>query len=949
MALDRQIDFSGGLNTRIPAHKLPENMVQSATNVDFSHGDIRPDTGVGGDGGGKNYFYEKGNTWVSTDGIGGQTSRPITVISPGSTTTITATTTELGNPLTIQETGVYAINSGKTVNINDTEQGLGSVTSFVEYNDDLYMGRDYFQINATTTSGSAVITVAAADIVKLIVSDSIEGPGIPEKTKIDSLNYGTNQVTLNKNATASASNVLISVNTTPIRLIDGILSNVYQLEIPSPSPIITVTQLGEVNSDRADGHSTNWYTQNFPVPFQYGIARFDDATGGESGISSLSSMGLSSANIGRDKGSVPVLPKVKINDKDTNDSFYGKFALYRVGGTSTTVKKMHDVLLTAQEDGSPVSVEVGVSTNDVTAKVHNLPTGAEWFVKYYGYGATGSRRTYTTKGLSAINVTSAGSGYTSVPTVTVAAPGGSGGKTATAEAHISSGSVAQIVITDKGSGYESTPSVTVSGNATATAVVEAADNAGESTYFSDTNTDHKLYGGNASHQIDLHFFVKFTSTAVDPNTGKPFNEDTREYMFASTNVDATTVYADNGNGHDGCGTFLDFTPPRALIEIEPINDPTEVPYNLQYLSEYNNFFVGAIDKRLHISNYAKPNNFAIDGYLDFDAQITGIATRGGEAVVFTEFGAHRVYGNAHNEMRKVKIPTVQGIPMGMHKTIGNIRDSIIYVSHAGICMFDGRNVQVLTEPLIQDFSPPSGTPAENVAGVIDDIYYLLTSGGQGWKVDMRFGTTKICKSTINASNMLYRASVNKLFTESGFIGGAALSNNYSFETRDFTGGDITSEKVYQTIYITGSDFSGNIDIKCDGNLTDTFSFPTPQAEFNRALSLASATVANRASIEFRNCTGKIQSISVKYEMLSEQSKRRFNAVNLTYTGTPSIIAKIDAVEKIALTTLTDPGTGNTGTATLYFPSMTEGHLPHLVTNETETSRISGMVFDAEAI
>jgi len=197
--------------------------------------------------------------------------------------------------------------------------------------------------------------------------------------------------------------------------------------------------------------------------------------------------------------------------------------------------------------------------------------------------------------------------------------------------------------------------------------------------------------------------------------------------------------------------------------------------------------------------------------------------------------------------------------------------------------------------------------------------------------------------------MLYRASVNKLFTESGFIGGAALSNNYSFETRDFTGGDITSEKVYQTVYITGSDFSGDIDIKCDGNLTDTFSFPTPQAEFNRALSLASATVANRASIEFRNCTGKIQSISVKYEMLSEQSKRRFNAINLTYTGTPSIIAKIDAVEKIALTTLTDPGTGNTGTATLYFPSMTEGHLPHLVTNETETSRISGMVFDAEAI
>ena len=54
MALERQTDFTGGLNTRIPAHKLPENMVQAAKNVDFSHGDIRPDTGIGGDGGGQN-------------------------------------------------------------------------------------------------------------------------------------------------------------------------------------------------------------------------------------------------------------------------------------------------------------------------------------------------------------------------------------------------------------------------------------------------------------------------------------------------------------------------------------------------------------------------------------------------------------------------------------------------------------------------------------------------------------------------------------------------------------------------------------------------------------------------------------------------------------------------------------------------------------------------------
>ena len=117
MALDRQTDFTGGLNTRIPAHKLPENMVQAATNVDFSHGDIRPDTGIGGDGGGKQFYYEKGLSWVSTDGVGGQTSYPITVIQAGASSTV-ASNTDLGNPLFIKETGIYQIGTTPTFTVN---------------------------------------------------------------------------------------------------------------------------------------------------------------------------------------------------------------------------------------------------------------------------------------------------------------------------------------------------------------------------------------------------------------------------------------------------------------------------------------------------------------------------------------------------------------------------------------------------------------------------------------------------------------------------------------------------------------------------------------------------------------------------------------------------------------------------------------------------------------
>ena len=507
-----------------------------------------------------------------------------------------------------------------------------------------------------------------------------------------------------------------------------------------------------------------------------------------------------------------------------------------------------------------------------------------------------------------------------------------------------------IIITEKGSGYTSAPTVTISagdGTPSGTAVLEPQSAQGESTLFT-TASAQSLYGSSATHAVDLHFMIKFTSDDISAVSGAPHSDDTREYLWASSNITGSSITGDSGTGHLGCGTFIDFTPPRALIEIEPIEDPTKIPYNLTHLTEFNNFFMGAVDTRLYISNYAKPNNFAIDGYLDFDGQITGLISRGGEAVVFTEFGVFRVYGNAHNEMRKVQVPTVHGVPVGGHNSITKIRDSVIYVSHSGICLFDGRAVKVLTDDLVQDFTNPSNNTVENIGGVVDDVYYLLSSGNDGWKVDMR-QSLKLCNSTSRASNFHYRGVNNRLYSEGGYVGGSTTDNKYSFTTRDFSGGNITAEKAYYTVYVTGTDFSGTVNIICDAVEVDTFTFSAPIAEFNRALSLSIARVSNKASVEFEDCTGKISSVSIKFDTLAELQKKRFNSVTLTYTGTPDVIVKVDSVEKISSTILTNPGSGNTGNATLFFPAMTEGYLPHVIADETETSRVSGYVFDEEVI
>ena len=74
--------------------------------------------------------------------------------------------------------------------------------------------------------------------------------------------------------------------------------------------------------------------------------------------------------------------------------------------------------------------------------------------------------------VSDINVTNQGSGYTSVPTVTLT---GGGGSNATAKAIVEDQKVVRIEVTEAGSGYSSAPSVSISGgggsSAAATAVI----------------------------------------------------------------------------------------------------------------------------------------------------------------------------------------------------------------------------------------------------------------------------------------------------------------------------------------------------------------------------------------------------------------------------------------------------------------------------------------------
>ena len=73
--------------------------------------------------------------------------------------------------------------------------------------------------------------------------------------------------------------------------------------------------------------------------------------------------------------------------------------------------------------------------------------------------------------VSKVKLTNGGSGYTSPPTITIAAPGTAWGIQATAVASIKNGSVDEITLVSSGRGYTTTPTITVSGSATASLVM----------------------------------------------------------------------------------------------------------------------------------------------------------------------------------------------------------------------------------------------------------------------------------------------------------------------------------------------------------------------------------------------------------------------------------------------------------------------------------------------
>ena len=154
-----------------------------------------------------------------------------------------------------------------------------------------------------------------------------------------------------------------------------------------------------------------------------------------------------------------------------------------------------------------------------------------------------------------ITVTNGGSGYTTAPTVTIAAPAGPSGITATAFASILNGSVTEITLITSGSQYTGIPSITVSAPGSGTTATATATTA--PIYYT-INSSTPIVSGT-------------TTLTLEENLNNTVSTGSTVYFFQVSKITAsshTFEYVGSGN------TIATATPSRGGVAI-PANEIIE--------------------------------------------------------------------------------------------------------------------------------------------------------------------------------------------------------------------------------------------------------------------------------------------------------------------------------------------------------------------------------------
>jgi len=290
----------------------------------------------------------------------------------------------------------------------------------------------------------------------------------------------------------------------------------------------------------------------------------------------------------------------------------------------------------------------------------------------------------------------------------------------------------------------------------------------------------------------------------------------------------------------------------------------QAPAGLKYLTKHNVMLFGSVNDKLYFSEVAFPNNWSPYHFIDFDETITGLGSTQNGLLVFTEYSTYIITGTAPENLSNFMLSNNQGCIK--HNSIQFSNNTLLWLSHDGICASSGTEIQVISRPKLGKISLLN--PRDAV--VWDDIYFLAHDGGI-LCVDFRFGAVFYTMDTFNpilidsfcvANNYLHYSSGGKLYRM--FEG--KVKRKYTYKTGNLSDGSISNLKNYKVVYIH-SDEEVTVDVIFSDKVTNSYNMIDGLNE----LKLPQITMLNYYIAFMFRGIGEVR--EVEYKVIGRQNGR----------------------------------------------------------------------------
>ncbi len=240
----------------------------------------------------------------------------------------------------------------------------------------------------------------------------------------------------------------------------------------------------------------------------------------------------------------------------------------------------------------------------------------------------------------------------------------------------------------------------------------------------------------------------------------------------------------------------------------PAVNAEPAPPGLAFMTEAYAMIFGAVGDKLRFTPVGVPYSWPATYYLDYDSNITGLASVANGLLVFTKYKTHIVIGTSPETLSSYLLSGDQGCLS--YESIQLVGTEAAWVSTDGVCRSSGNRPTVMTKSTLGKVLIDAVSSA-----VYDEVYYVLDKSGKLYAIGdsivkvLDVGVERLAV----ANDTLYGRRDGTL--QEFFNGSSDLT--FKYKSPIYTEGSFTDDKTYKKVFVYSSGHV-KINIMIDGQL-----------------------------------------------------------------------------------------------------------------------------------